>query len=150
MGMSQEIGNDTPFTMLSGSEIFALNMSRTEALTQALRKSIAVHIKEMAEVIEGEVVEIQIDRPVTTTVSFFFFFYFIFAHFFYIFLQKGIKIGKLTMKTTDMETVYDLGQKMIDSLVKEKVTAGDVINIDKSNGRFFFIFQIFFFNFFTL
>jgi RuvB-like protein 2 len=40
------------------------------------------------------------------------------------------------MKTTDMETVYDLGQKMIDSLVKEKVTAGDVINIHKSNGRF--------------
>lgn len=28
------------------------------------------------------------------------------------------------MKTTDMETVYDLGQKMIESLTKEKVQAG--------------------------
>lgn len=30
----------------------------------------------------------------------------------------------MTMKTTDMETIYDLGQKMIDALIKEKVTAG--------------------------
>ena len=34
-----------------------------------------------------------------------------------------------------METVYDLGQKMIDSLTKEKVQAGDVITIDKATGR---------------
>ena len=34
-----------------------------------------------------------------------------------------------------METVYDLGQKMIESLDKEKVTAGDVITIDKASGR---------------
>jgi len=39
------------------------------------------------------------------------------------------------MKTTDMETVYDLGNKMIDALTKEKVIAGDVIVIDKSTGK---------------
>ena len=39
------------------------------------------------------------------------------------------------MKTTDMETVYDLGNKMIDALSKEKVIAGDVIVIDKSTGK---------------
>ncbi len=38
------------------------------------------------------------------------------------------------MKTTEMETIYDLGQKMIESLTKEKVTAGDVITIDKASG----------------
>merc|ERR1712185_541880 len=38
-------------------------------------------------------------------------------------------------KTTEMETIYDLGQKMIDSLTKEKVQAGDVITIDKATGR---------------
>ena len=42
--------------------------------------------------IEGEVVEVQIDRPATGT---------------------GAKVGKLTLKTTEMETVYDLGSKMI-------------------------------------
>ena len=43
--------------------------------------------------------------------------------------------GKLTMKTTEMETIYDLGTKMIDSLTKEKVQAGDVISIDKASGK---------------
>lgn len=34
-----------------------------------------------------------------------------------------------------METIYDLGTKMIDSLTKEKVLAGDVIAIDKTSGK---------------
>ena len=46
---------------------------------------------------EGEVVEIEIERPAT---------------------GSGQKIGKLTIKTTDMETVYDLGQKMIEQITK--------------------------------
>ena len=39
------------------------------------------------------------------------------------FLQ-GSKLGKLTLKTTEMETIYDLGTKMIESITKEKVQAG--------------------------
>ncbi|KAJ3087563.1 RuvB-like 2 [Quaeritorhiza haematococci] len=114
MGMAQALGTDVPFTMLAASEIFSLEMSKTEALTQAFRRSIGVRIKEETEIIEGEVVEIQVDRSVTGV---------------------GAKSGKLTMKTSDMETVYDLGQKMIEALNKEKVTAGDVITIDKASGK---------------
>ena len=33
-------------------------------------------------------------------------------------------MGKLTLKTTEMETVYDLGAKMIESITKDKVQAG--------------------------
>jgi DNA helicase TIP49 (TBP-interacting protein) len=65
MGMAQSLGPDVPFTMLASSEIFSLEMSKTEALTQAFRKSIGVRIREESEMIEGEVVEIQIDRSVT-------------------------------------------------------------------------------------
>jgi RuvB-like protein 2 len=43
--------------------------------------------------------------------------------------------GKLTLKTTEMETIYDLGTKMIESLHKEKVSAGDIIAIDKASGK---------------
>jgi RuvB-like protein 2 len=65
MGMAQSLGPDVPFTTLASSEIFSLEMSKTEALTQAFRKSIGVRIKEESEIIEGEVVEIQIDRSIT-------------------------------------------------------------------------------------
>lgn len=123
MGLAQQLGEDTPFTTMSGSEVFSLEMSKTEALTQALRKSIGVRILEETEVMEGEVVEIQIDTA---------------------FGGEGKagrakggmeKTGRLTLCTTDMETVYDLGTKMIDALSKEKVTAGDVITIDKASGK---------------
>jgi RuvB-like protein 2 len=113
MGMAQSLGPDVPFTSLASSEIFSLEMSKTEALTQAFRKSIGVRIKEESEIMEGEVVEIQIDRSVT----------------------GGAKQGKLTIKTTDMEAVYDMGSKMIDAMTKERVMAGDIISIDKSSGK---------------
>merc|ERR1711985_56625 len=63
MGMAKSLGEETPFTMLAGSEIFSLEMSKTEALTQAFRKSIGVRIREEAEIIEGEVVDIEIETP---------------------------------------------------------------------------------------
>jgi len=114
MGMAQALGEDTPFTMMAASEIFSLEMSKTEALTQAFRRSIGVRIKEEADILEGEVVEIQINRPTS---------------------GYGPVTGRLVMKTTDMDAEYELGQKMIDALSKEKVQAGDVITIDKSNGK---------------
>ncbi|GAO14249.1 hypothetical protein UVI_02001200 [Ustilaginoidea virens] len=113
MGMAQSLGPDVPFTSLASSEIFSLEMSKTEALTQAFRKSIGVRIKEESEIMEGEVVEIQIDRSVT----------------------GSTKQGKLTIKTTDMEAVYDMGGKMIDAMTRERVMAGDIISIDKSSGK---------------
>ena len=114
MGIAQALGEDTPFTAISASEIFSLEMSKTEALTQAFRRSIGVRIMEETEIIEGEVVEIEVDRPAD---------------------GGGAKVGKLTLKTTEMETVYDLGEKMIASLEKEQVSAGDVVTIDKASGK---------------
>ena len=117
MGLSQELGEDTPFTSMSGSEVFSLEMSKTEALTQAFRKSIGIRILEETEVIEGEVVEIQVDTAIVSS-----------AEKSSSNAKGGMeKTGRLTLCTTEMETVYDLGTKMIDALAKEKVSAGDVI-----------------------
>ncbi|KAI9905629.1 hypothetical protein PsorP6_014215 [Peronosclerospora sorghi] len=114
MGIAQALGEDTPFTTIAGSEVFSLEMSKTEALTQAFRRSIGVKIMEETEMIEGEVVEIQVDTPTG---------------------GLGDKVGRLTLRTTEMETVYDLGTKMIDALTKEKIEAGDVITINKESGK---------------
>ena len=113
MGLSQSLGSDVPFTAVTASELYSKEISKTESLTQCFRKSIGIRIKEETEVIEGEVVEIQIDRSLT----------------------GGHKQGKITIRTTDMETIYELGNKMIDELSKEKIVAGDIISIDKANGK---------------
>jgi RuvB-like protein 2 len=89
-------------------------MSKTEALTQAFRQSIGVRIMEETEIIEGEVVEIEIDRPTGSDAA---------------------QTGQVTLRTTEMETVYDLGKKMIESFDEQKISAGDVITIDKATGK---------------
>ncbi|KAF7457197.1 RuvB-like 2 [Cryptosporidium felis] len=113
MAIAKAIGSDTPFTHISASEVFSLEMNKTEALKQALRRSIGVRIKEEVDVIEGEVAELEIDRSNAT----------------------GVKVGRMALRSTDMETVYDIGSKMIDSLQAENVVAGDIISIDKSSGK---------------
>jgi len=42
LGLARSLGDETPFTMISGSEIFSLEMSKTESLTQSFRRSIAI------------------------------------------------------------------------------------------------------------
>jgi len=103
-----------------------------------LRRSIGVRIKEEAEIVEGEVVEIEIEKSTSKNKITFIEcelplivigFCFSFS------LDSGAKTGKITLKTTEMETVYDLGGKMIEAITKEKIVAGDVITIDKASGR---------------
>jgi RuvB-like protein 2 len=122
MGLSQELGPDVPFTNLAASQVFSLDLSKTEALTQAVRRSMGVRIVEETDIIEGEVVEIQIDSMLPSSAS--------------TSSSGGLtKTGRLTLCTTEMETIYDLGNKMIDMLRSEKVSAGDVIRIDKASGK---------------
>jgi RuvB-like protein 2 len=37
MGMAKALGEETPFASMAASEIFSLEMNKTEALTQAVR-----------------------------------------------------------------------------------------------------------------
>ncbi|CAL5085018.1 unnamed protein product [Urochloa decumbens] len=132
MGIAKSLGAETPFASVAASELFSLDLSKTEALTQAFRRAIGVRIKEEAEIIEGEVVEISIDRPLSASSAG---------------GSSGApsgatavgKSGRLTLKTTDMETVYELGGKMIEALGKEKVQSGDasgkVTKLGRSIGR---------------
>ena len=115
-GLARALGDGAPFAQLAASEVYSLEMSKTEALTQALRRAVGVRIREEAEVIEGEVVELEIDRPAPGATD-------------------AAPTGRVTLKTTDMETVYDLGAKMVESMAGAKVAAGDVISIDKGSGR---------------
>lgn len=113
MGIAKALSNQTPFVSISGSEVFSLEMSKSESLMQAFRKAIGVRINEETEILEGEVVELQINRYTS---------------------EDNVRVGKITLKTTAMEAVFDMGQKMIDNIIKEKISAGDIIKIDKSSG----------------
>lgn len=114
MAVSKAIGEDTPFVWISASEIFSVDVSKTEALMQAFRKATGVRIKEETEVLEGEVVSVEVDRQNPTSQN---------------------KTGRIAMKSADMEAVYELGNKLIDMVFKERIVSGDVIQINRATGR---------------
>ncbi|KAL7536856.1 hypothetical protein ACHAWF_005584, partial [Thalassiosira exigua] len=85
----------------------------------ALCKFIGVRILVETEVMKGEVMKIKVDTA---------------------FAKEGGKaergVGetrRLIMCTTDMETVSNIRTKMIDALLKENVTTGDIISINKAS-----------------
>jgi replicative DNA helicase len=44
MAMAQSLGSDTPFTVMSASEIYSLEMNKTEALMQAFRSGTLIFL----------------------------------------------------------------------------------------------------------
>ncbi len=109
--MAQTLGRDIPFTTIATSEVFLLSMSKKDALAKAFQRSMGIRIKEGTELVEGEVVKFTGVSGVCTT----------------LFVDKisaltkttfqATKTGKLTIKTTDIKTIYD---NTIDALSKEK------------------------------
>ncbi|KAK0429674.1 hypothetical protein EV421DRAFT_1844413 [Armillaria borealis] len=91
-----DAGYRRTFSMIAASEVFSLSMSKMETF----RRSIGIRIKKKTEVVEGAIVESQIDRS----------------------LAGATNTRKLTIKTTDIQTY----EKMIDALLKEKGLTGDV------------------------
>lgn len=117
-----DAGTDVPFAMIAASAVCSLSMSKMEAF----RWSIGIRIKEETKLVGGGSRSL---TGVCTTLS---------ANnvlaLTYVAFQ-ATKISKLTIKTTDMETICDFGTRMIETLSKEKVLAGDVITIDKTSGK---------------
>lgn len=98
-----------PFASISASEVFSSSLSSSEILTQNLRQAVGVQIKESSKILEGEVVDVQINRETGST-------------------------GKIILKTTDTEGVFTLGEQMIHHLYEEKVENGDVVRVNKTTG----------------
>lgn len=88
---------------ISAVELQSFNLSKAEAVTQAVRKSIRLRIKEIIKVIEGEI--------------------------------TNLTSSKLSLKTLDMESTFEIGDKMLQEIQKEKIVIGDVVRIIKERGK---------------
>jgi len=110
-----DLATALPFVQIAAAELASSERSRAETLTQALRRAIGVRLREDAEVLEGEVVSIALEHAADEGVA-------------------ATREARLTLKTTDMETVYEIGAKMLAALDRARVTAGDIVRIDKASG----------------
>ncbi|KAJ1646005.1 RuvB ATP-dependent DNA helicase pontin [Coemansia asiatica] len=116
--ISQELGPRVPFCPMTGSEVYSSEVKKTEVLMENFRRAISLRVKEIKEVYEGEVTEItpeEAENPLggySKTVS-------------------NVVIGLKTAKGTKQ---LRLDPSIYESLLKEKVSTGDVIYIEANTG----------------
>ncbi len=119
IAIARELGEDTPFMVLSGSEVYSSEMKKTEVLMQAMRKAIGVRIREFRKVYEGMVkdIEYKFDRHPYNP-------------------YQQIPVGaRLTLKTRDEEKTFSVDETVTAELISKGVGKGDVIWIDAETGR---------------
>eukprot|EP00004_Rigifila_ramosa_P012201 TRINITY_DN2629_c0_g1_i2.p1 TRINITY_DN2629_c0_g1~~TRINITY_DN2629_c0_g1_i2.p1 ORF type:complete len:462 (+),score=115.93 TRINITY_DN2629_c0_g1_i2:200-1387(+) len=118
LGIAQEIGTRVPFCPMVGSEVFSAEIKKTEVLMEHFRRAIGIRIKENKEVYEGEVTEftpVEAEDPLGG-------------------YGKTVSHVIISLKTAKGVKQLKLDPSIYDSIVKEKITPGDVIYIEATSG----------------
>jgi TBP-interacting protein len=119
VAIARELGEDTPFVAISGSEIYSAEVKKTEVLTRALRSAIGVRVREYRRVYEGMVkkLEVRFDR-----------------HPYNPWYQIPVE-GVVTLKTASEERTFTVDGAIISEMLAKGVSEGDVVWIDEETGR---------------
>ncbi|CAD27111.1 DNA helicase domain [Encephalitozoon cuniculi GB-M1] len=118
VGISEELGAGTPFTSMSGSEVYSNEVKKTEVLEEALRRSILVRMRELKDVYEGEVVELRIvdeENPLSS-------------------YPKRIKEMFVILKTSKESKKLKLAPSLYEQIDKQRIVNGDVVYIEVNSG----------------
>ncbi|RLI60517.1 MAG: TATA box-binding protein [Candidatus Asgardarchaeum californiense] len=119
LGIAKELGEDVPFVMLAGSEIYSEERKKTEILQEALRKAMGVRIHEMRKIYQGVVDEFQpklVRNPYNP-------------------YQQLPESAKLTLRTKKEKKSFEVGQQVAMNFINQNITPGDVVMIDAETGR---------------
>lgn len=119
VAIARELGEDTPFVAISGSEIYSAELKKTEVLTRAMRSAIGVRLREYRRAYEGLVkrLEVKFDR-----------------HPYNPWVQVPVE-GTLTLKTTSEERTFTIDGSIVTEVLEKGVSEGDVVWIDEETGR---------------
>ncbi|KAG5858555.1 TIP49 P-loop domain-containing protein [Encephalitozoon hellem] len=118
VGISEELGAGTPFTSMSGSEVYSNEIKKTEVLEEALRRSILVRMRELKDVYEGEIVELRIvdeENPLNS-------------------YSKKVKEIFITLKTSKESKKLKLAASLYEQIDKQRIVNGDVVYIEVNSG----------------
>lgn len=119
IAIARELGEDTPFTIMNASEIYSTELKKTEILTQAIRKSLGVRIKQRRTVYEGVVKDIKLKVARSRLNP-------------YAVMPREAQI---TLATKDDERTLNVGDVIAAQLMKMNIRKGDVIWIDAETGE---------------
>lgn len=118
IALAKELGEDTPFVALGGSEIMG-SPRKSEVLMQAMRRAIGIRIKEKRKVYEGVVKNLKfkmVRHPYNPYV-------------------KVPREAIITLETEDDEKELRADEEIAYQLLQLGIRRGDVIAIDADTGR---------------
>ncbi|MET1159952.1 MAG: RuvB-like helicase [Thermoprotei archaeon] len=121
VAIARELGGDTPFVAMSGSEIYSSEKKKTEILMEALRKAIGIRVRERRRVYEGVVKEIKIRRA---------------RHPWVPYMTIPVE-AKITLATQDDELTLTVPEEVTQQILEMGIRRGDLIWIDAETGRVF-------------
>ncbi|VTZ70973.1 RuvB-like helicase 1, putative [Plasmodium chabaudi chabaudi] len=116
IAISKEISEESiPFCIFNASQVYSCEVKKTEILTQYIRKSIGVKIKEIKEVFEGEVMKLEPFYDDTYD-------------------EKKISYVHITLKTLKEQKKIKIHSSIYENILKEKIQEKDVIYIESHSG----------------
>lgn len=121
IGIARELGEDTPFVMITGSELYSTELKKTEILTRSVRRAIGIRYREIRRVYEGVVKELKFSLA---------------SHPFNPY-AKIPRAARLTLATKDEEKTIEVDQSIAMQLAQLGIRKGDLISIDNDTGEVF-------------
>mgnify|MGYP001759214962 CR=1 FL=1 len=118
LGMAHELGHKVPFCPMVGSEVYSSEVKKTEVLMENFRRAIGLRVRETKEVYEGELTELtptEMENPLSG-------------------YGKTIVHVVIALKTVKGTKQLRLDPSIYESILKERITVGDVIYIEANTG----------------
>lgn len=131
LAMSQELGSNVPFVQMIGSQVYAFSDSakgtahlaayqRTVVLQEACRRAIAIKLREIKEVYEGELIELvphEVIPPYGTVEG-----------------TKTVSHVNITLRTTKGTKTLKLDPVVYQGILHAKCRLGDILLIEANSG----------------
>lgn len=118
LALAAELGPKVPFCPMVGSEVYSTEIKKTEVLMENFRRAIGLRMKEIKEVYEGEVTELSPAETENALGG----------------IGKQVSHVVIGLKTVKGQKQLKLDPVIYENIQKEKVSIGDVIYIEASNG----------------
>ncbi|EPQ25810.1 uncharacterized protein PFL1_06677 [Pseudozyma flocculosa PF-1] len=118
LGVAHELGHKVPFCPMVGSEVYSTEVKKTEVLMENFRRAIGLRVRETKEVYEGEITELtptEADNPLSG-------------------YGKTIAHVVIALKTVKGTKQLRLDPSIYESIMKERISVGDVIYIEANTG----------------
>nr|UXY87468.1 hypothetical protein 1634Bnrm3_p101 [Cryptomonas sp.] len=110
IAISLSIEKCIPFTAISGAEFSFPGISKIENIIQSVRKTIGIRFYNESLIIEGEVIDIQVNES----------------------KQKKYKTYvKLILKTNEIQTTYKISEEIYSKILQKMIKKGDIVLINK-------------------